>query len=1282
MAVSSMALSDRMGTSRAFDDYSLYSAFSDDELIQLAIERSFIEHHNYMTSFESPRPNIEQRTHMRDYPRRNSNTANPPRSLPPADRFMDEGRLGSVIKNGDLKALKEIAINNPTSLLVANDDGWISLHEAAYYGQEECLKIILKVYPETVNRCGTCNQTPLLLSAVHHHVNCVECLLAHGANPDIANKEGETPLHKACSKSNIEIVQHLLKYGASVNNSCDYSLSPLHEAAGNDNVEICQMLLEAGADLDATSIYGINSFFMAAQNGGVNVVSFLMRRGVFIDCQASNGATPLYEASKNGHKEVVELLLLNKADANKTAKCGLLPLHVAVQKGHFDIVSMLIPATNKYRVKLCGISPLHLAAEYNRDWILELLTEAGYDVNVQLSEDRTKMFADRRSTALYFAVANNNIEATKILLDAGANPNLDMLNPFLIAVRRCCLEMTFMLVEHGANVNASILTHPCSFPAAILLSMKDLCFLKYLMDNGCDARSCFDCTYGSRPHPPLKSPRRNRFTQQNLDDDDTQPNTCVQFCEAISEPTTSRWAGPIIDVLLDYVGPVKLCSRLIEHLDSYPDWAGIRLKAKPPHSLMQMCRLKIRQQKLGQLPQSNLILDEGRDEVGTPPYHINLRRYPTAESEAQSQKPLLKEEWRSLRGQTNQRGDQQDVFSFPLESCESWGERSNMAVANMSMSCLTVEPTLGFDDYSLYSNLSDDEQIQLAIERSFSDAHYANALGETSITPTAPGTSTPQYRTNPPENRMNSPNPPRQEPSHRPPTANPTDLKEDNIVKAILNGDATTVQTMIKDEANNILQPDKYGWIPLHEAAYYGQEQCVTILLSAQPEMINKCDLKGQTALILAVGREKVACVKALLEKGADPELATKERETPLYKACERENAEIVAMLLNHGVVVNRHCIQGWTALQEAVSRNSVEICEMLVQAGAMLSPTNIYGITPLFTAAQSGRVETLRFLIKHGADINSEATDGATALYEAAKNGHEEIVALLLWQNADANKACGKGLLPLHIAAQRGTDGIVSMLINATSKSRVRRCGISPLHLAAERNRNEVLKVLIDAGYDVNAMLSEERSKMYEDHRRTTLYFAVANGNVEATTMLLEAGANPNLDTFNPVLVAARQGSIELVTLLVRYGANVNAYVPTQPTSFSATVMFSMKNLSMLKYLMDNGCDAHSCFSCTYGSGPHPSIEATTERDFRYSTDTCRNTMKPVQFCEVMSTLAIRSWAGPIIDILLDYVGHVKLCSRLTEHLDSSEDWEVIKQKARKSDWTRSWLLDRLRLV
>ncbi|XP_055042092.2 ankyrin repeat and SOCS box protein 2 isoform X3 [Misgurnus anguillicaudatus] len=506
----------------------------------------------------------------------------------------------------------------------------------------------------------------------------------------------------------------------------------------------------------------------------------------------------------------------------------------------------------------------------------------------------------------------------------------------------------------------------------------------------------------------------------------------------------------------------------------------------------------------------------------------------------------------------------------------------------------------------------------------------------------------------------------------------------DPIVKAIGEGDVGTVRLLVKTSGCNLLTANKHGWIPLHEAAYYGQAECIKILLKAQPGMVNQRTLKDQTALMLAVSRDHLACAEYLLEKGADPDIVNNDRETPLYKACEKENPAMVAMLLNHSASVNKSCIQGWTALHEAVCRNNVEICEMLVKAGAKVGKANMYGITPIFVAAQSGKVDTLRFLLKNGADINSQASDGATALYEACKNGHEEIVEFLLSQNADANKPGKTGLLPIHIAAQRGSDGyanflmsktsslmgvpanmsvqLISMLIPATSKARVRRSGISPLHLAAERNRDDVLELLIEAGFDVNAMLSEDRMKMYEDRRSTALYFSVINNNIDATTMLLEAGANPNLDTFNPLLVALRQGCVQTVTLLVEHGANVNAYIPTHPTTFPATVMFCMKYLTLLKYLMDHGCDATSCFNCVYGNNPHPPIKTRRDRVDDYDEDrqpTC------VQFCEVISADNYSRWAGPVIDVLLDYVGHVKLCARLRDHLDSYPDWNCIREKA-----------------
>lgn len=53
------------------------------------------------------------------------------------------------------------------------------------------------------------------------------------------------------------------------------------------------------------------------------------------------------------------------------------------------------------------------------------------------------------------------------------------------------------------------------------------------------------------------------------------------------------------------------------------------------------------------------------------------------------------------------------------------------------------------------------------------------------------------------------------------------------------------------------------------------------------------------------------------------------------------------------------------------------------------------------------------------------------------------------------------------------------------------------------------------------------------------------------------------------------------------------------------------------------------------------------------------------LQFCEIISTPSVSECVGPIIDLLLDYVGHVKLCSRITEHLDSCKDWARIKEKS-----------------
>ncbi|XP_054474996.1 ankyrin repeat and SOCS box protein 2 [Anoplopoma fimbria] len=623
------------------------------------------------------------------------------------------------------------------------------------------------------------------------------------------------------------------------------------------------------------------------------------------------------------------------------------------------------------------------------------------------------------------------------------------------------------------------------------------------------------------------------------------------------------------------------------------------------------------------------------------------------------------------------------------------------------MAAAGVSRSEAFEDYSLYSNLSDEELLQLAIERSLTDSPgnasndvtsaFANTTphqpDSSSLNPASRNTNQSRHSSQCPPANYSSPNPPREEPPD-PKTFDGTvshfmtgsgkrmveyrkadgslafiapepEEEEEPLFKAIRVGDASRVKALAMCLGTNLMLPSKPGWLAIHQAAWYGQETCLQVLLSAQPGMINKRTERGETALLVAVSKDQLQCVQVLLENGLDPNIPDYDKETPLYRACERSIPAMVAVLLNHGAAVNTHCVWGCTALHEAACRNNPEICEMLLKAGAKHNISNMYGISPLFTAAQSGQLATLRLLIKHGADINGQAADGATALYEASKNGHEEIVELLLSQNANANKPGKSGLLPIHVAAQRGSDIIVSMLISATSKTRVRRTGASPLHLAADRNRDDILEVLIKAGFDVNAQLSDERSRLYQDRRSTALYFSVINNNIDAVRMLLEAGSDPNLDVFRPLLVAARQGCIKTVTLLVEHGADINASIPTHPTTFPAVYMFSMKYLPMFKYLLDHGGHALSCFNCVFGNRPHPSIKTTrSERDLP-DTDRVPQQRGGVQFCEMISAPSICRWAGPIIDILLDYVGHVTLCTRVMEHLDSYSGWSVIKDKA-----------------
>ncbi|KAK7904744.1 hypothetical protein WMY93_017351 [Mugilogobius chulae] len=509
--------------------------------------------------------------------------------------------LLAAIKNGDVQRVHELATSCPLSLN-ENIDGWLPLHYAASIGKTECLKTLLKVHPESVDKRTLKEETALFLAVSREYLSCAQCLLQSGADPDICDIDKTTPLLKACEIENEDMVSLLLSYGANVNQRCRQSWTALLEAVNTKNIEICEMLLNAGAMINLTNAYSFSPLHVATRIGYLKAVRFLIEKGADVHMENYSGLTALHEACIHGFKDIVVTLLSKKADTCKYDNTKRLPIHYAAEYGHHEIVSLLLPMTRLHST----VSPLYLAAVHNRPSVATVMLQTGAEVNAPFLQTFDKHA--KSCTPLFTAVSCSSKETVEVLLKAGARLDIDMYSPFLLAASRNCTRTVNLLLQHGANVNTKMSCNPTAFPTAIAfcLDLKRLPLLKLLLDNGFDARACFTCEYGAEAHPDSHcvstciSSAHTR-TPAYCSTPHTRP---MQFCELLSGCQKSNWAGPLLDLLLEHVGQVQLCSKLTELLDSSEEWKAIKTKSLSPRSLMHLCRAKIRTQMRGHIPRS------------------------------------------------------------------------------------------------------------------------------------------------------------------------------------------------------------------------------------------------------------------------------------------------------------------------------------------------------------------------------------------------------------------------------------------------------------------------------------------------------------------------------------------------------------------------------------------------------------------------------------------------------------------------------------------------------
>ena len=170
-----------------------------------------------------------------------------------------------------------------------------------------------------------------------------------------------------------------------------------------------------------------------------------------------------------------------------------------------------------------------------------------------------------------------------------------------------------------------------------------------------------------------------------------------------------------------------------------------------------------------------------------------------------------------------------------------------------------------------------------------------------------------------------------------------------------------------------------------------------------------------------------------------------------------------------------------------------------------LLSATPIARIveSPVADAAMRDDVAAVRALLQRSADVQAPQGDGMTALHWAAENGNQDIAALLLSAGASPRMETRIGrYTPLHVAAKGGHAAVVRQLVGAKADvGALTVTGAAPLHFAAASGSRETIAILLDAGADANVQEPQ--------WGQTPLMFAAASGRTEAVKLLLARGAN-----------------------------------------------------------------------------------------------------------------------------------------------------------------------------
>lgn len=212
---------------------------------------------------------------------------------------------------------------------------------------------------------------------------------------------------------------------------------------------ILKKLIEYGARLDVFDPEGFSVMYYPIKYGYYDIIDILLEYdskivGVsLINIKDLKGSIPLFYAIRYRNKYALDELLARGANPNYKNSENMNALHLAVLRRDLPMVGQIIKYIKNLDSRTTqGSTALHYACSFQLYEIVELLLENGANQNIiELEFDFYPIF---------YAVIQNNVAISKLLVDYGANPNHQDFDGNTI-IHYCIIDTHMEILDYVLN---------------------------------------------------------------------------------------------------------------------------------------------------------------------------------------------------------------------------------------------------------------------------------------------------------------------------------------------------------------------------------------------------------------------------------------------------------------------------------------------------------------------------------------------------------------------------------------------------------------------------------------------------------------------------------------------------------------------------------------------------------------------------------------------------------------------------------------------------------------